>query len=86
MKKLLYLILLGLIVSSCNKPEPEFKSVNKDINIQIRYFDNTLDTILINGYDGIENDLNLDKGDLYLTNPYKYVYASQVKTFKILKQ
>jgi len=82
MKKLTYLILLGLIVSSCNNPEP----ILKDVSVEIRYFDNTLDTLNIHGYEGIEDDLNLDGGDLFITNPYPYVYTSQVKTFKILKQ
>jgi hypothetical protein len=86
MKKLTYLILLGLIVSSCNNPEPKSKTLNKDVSVEVRYFDNTLDTISINGYEGIEDDLNLDGGDLFTTSPYPYIYASQVKTFKILKQ
>jgi len=54
--------------------------------VQVKYFDNTLDTIVIDGYKGIENDLNLDGGDLFIINPYPYVYASQVKTYKIIKQ
>ncbi len=86
MKKLIYLILLGLIVSSCNNPELKSKTLNKDVSVEIRYFDNTLDTLNIHGYEGIEDDLNLDGGDLFITNPYPYVYTSQVKTFKILKQ
>lgn len=64
MKKLTYLILLGLIVSSCNNPEPKSKTLNKDVSVEIRYFDNTLDTISINGYEGIEDDLNLDGGEV----------------------
>ena len=84
MKKLIFITLLGLIVSSCNNPEPESKPLLRDVSVEVRYFDNTLDTILINGYEGIEDDLNLDGGDLFITCPYPYVYASQVKTFKIL--
>ena len=86
MKKLTYLILLGLIVSSCNKPEKITKETTKINYVVIKYFDNTLDTLQILGYEGIQNDLNLNKGDLYLSNPYRYTYASQVKTYKILKQ
>ena len=86
MKKLIHLILLGLIVSSCNKSKQVLPIVKPTVTVQVKYFDNTLDTIVIDGYKGIENDLNLDGGDLFIINPYPYVYASQVKTFKILKQ
>ena len=86
MKKLIKLLLIGLIVSSCNNPEPESKPLLKDVSVEVRYFDNTLDTLNIHGYEGIENHLNLDRGDFYLLNPYRYTYASQVKTFRILNQ
>lgn len=86
MKKLTYLILLGLIVSSCNEPKQVLHAIKPTVTVQVKYFDNTLDTIVIDGYKGIENDLNLDGGDLFIINPYPYVYASQVKTYKILKQ
>lgn len=89
MKKLIYLILLGLIVSSCNKPEKVPEVPKSIITVQIKYFDNTLDTLVIN-----ENskDLNLtSKGEFYsyipyISNPYYHIYATQVKTYKILKQ
>jgi len=86
MKKLIKLLLIGLIVSSCNKPKQVLPIVKPTVTVQVKYFDNTLDTIVIDGYKGIENDLNLDGGDLFIINPYPYVYASQVKTYKILKQ
>ena len=86
MKKLTYLILLGLIISSCNEPKQVLHAIKPTVTVQVKYFDNTLDTIVIDGYKGIENDLNLDGGDLFIINPYPYVYASQVKTYKILKQ
>lgn len=85
MKKLIHLILLGLIVSSCNNPQEISKDTLKDISVQVRYFDNTLDTLNIHGYDGLGYNLRLSEGELYLLNPYRYTYASQVKTFKILK-
>jgi len=86
MKKLTYLILLGLIISSCNEPKQVLHAIKPTVTVQVKYFDNTLDTIVIDGYKGIENDLNLDGGDLFIINPYPYVYASQVKTYKIIKQ
>jgi len=86
MKKLTYLILLGLIISSCNEPKQVLHAIKPTVTVQVKYFDNTLDTIVIDGYKGIQNDLNLDGGDLFIINPYPYVYASQVKTYKILKQ
>ena len=84
MKKLLIIITISMLLSGCNKP----KEVNKEVKyvIQIRYFDNTLDTLFINDYKGLENNLNIDQGDLYTLNPWKYVYASQVKTYKIIKK
>ena len=86
MKKLIFITLLGLIVSSCSNRQKTINYINKNVSVEVKYFDNTLDTLNISGYEGIGNSLYLDKGDLYILNPYRYTYTSQVKTFKILKQ
>lgn len=77
MKKLIYISLIGLILTSCvESPKEKYYKCT----VEIKYTDNTKDTLILDDYFGnlrLSNEANLKSGF--------HVYATNVKTFKLLK-
>jgi len=77
MKKLFFISLSGLILTSCVEPP---KEKYYKCTIEIKYTDNTKDTLILDDYFG-----NLALNENANLKSVFHIYATNVKTFKLLK-